>query len=226
MINLSRRGMLGVAALLSVLVVLILALSVNALMPLGSAAPLDVPPQATATVISMASNLLSNDSFEKNPNITETSWSADKIESDISAIWSDTAARTGKYSLSLSTTTFRQGGWPGWFTINPIKIEGGKKYMFSVWVFSPNKASAWVAVNMYDANGQFLVGYSTRCSPIQKTNTWQLMQLTVPVSDRDASAAPASQVKLGLQQCSSSESDTGKTLFFDNVFFGTASPDS
>jgi hypothetical protein len=190
-----------------------------------------IPPAPVATVPAIITpdpngdpNIFStNSSFEQEPNSTGIGWFPDKLELAKYATWSGAFARTGTRSLSISAATFPQdkGGWPGWFTTKKIPIENGQTYTFSVWAKSPNGASTWIAVNMYDADGNFLIGYSTGCSPIQDPSTWQQIQLSI--SNSDSRASRATQVQLGLQQCQS-EGEMQRTLYYDDVFFGLKSP--
>lgn len=186
-------------------------------------------------------NLLSNESFELPPGEAATSWGFDPQGFAADGAWSDAAARTGAYGLSIAVSPPAQAlwprpiaadrlpiraaipsrygsGWPRWAIGAAIPIESGQTYTFSAWASSPNQSCAWLEISMLDAQGTFLLGYSTGRVWLATANAWQ--QLTLTVSDQDPHAAGATHFMLELALCDADGSGSGTTVFYDDVFFG------
>ena len=154
-------------------------------------------------------NLISNPSFETNPS--ETIWDIEPRNTNLSSEWTDEMAKTGDYAIKLQTSTTGNQGWAGWFT--KIPITDGYSYTFSAETYSPDGASGWLSIELWDNDDTFLIGYSTGCS--RPSEGWVRKEVdVVPENYREEDAT---YMRLGLQQCLNYSEGELTTLYFDDV---------
>ena len=159
-----------------------------------SSTPSPQEPSAKETTAPMVGkNLISNASFEQDPRIDETIWSIKNLNTDLSADWSDTRARTGQYALLLSASQSGNQGWPGWFTAK-IPLAKGYTYTFRAWSFTDDDAGAWVSVDLFDVDGRFILGRSTGCPSSSPLGSWTIHTLTVSANDAPGTTFQASVI--------------------------------
>jgi hypothetical protein len=211
MINLSKHQWIVVGVVVLIVIVGLDVLIGTTVIPRLIATP---TPTHTPTPAPIAALIL-NVSFEEDPLTNETLWKVDEKKGDLSAEWSVERARTGTHSLHLSASQ-SAGGWPGWFTVEPIPVVEGVEYTFSVWAFTPDAAWAWISVEMLDANGRFLIGFSGQGCTQLPVGSWTRLTAPGPTSR----APGVTQVRLGLQQCLTFTEGKNTNLFYDDVFFG------
>ncbi len=156
-------------------------------------------------------NLFSNPSFELDPTLMDFGWQIDARGTDLDARWSDAHARTGRYSLALKTSQPGNRGWPGWFATVPV--TSGFGYTFSAQTFSPDGASGWLVIALYDGDGGLRTSFSTGCREWEEG--WVMREVAVDLQRlRDANAAT---MRLGLLQCLNYSEGTATTLYVDDV---------
>ena len=199
----SRIQIILVAAIVVVLIFL-LAQSVVVFAP---APTIDVASD-TVSIAVTGENLLDNSSFERDPS---DSWVINARNTDMVADWTDEEALTGEYSLRLISSISANQGHPGWF--QTLAIEQGLTYIFTANAYSPDGASAWLAIDLLDVDGTFVRGYSSGCSQAQ--SDWHTKQVRVtPAQYQEVNAV---SMRLGLLQCLNFSEGTTTTLYIDDV---------
>lgn len=156
-------------------------------------------------------NLLANPSFERNPLQSGSIWQIDERGTDLVSDWTDDTVHSGDYALQLTTSDAGNQGWPGLFTTVPI--ADGLSYTFSAQMVSLDGASGWLSIDLYDADDNFVRGYSTGCA--ESVAEWHQRDITV--TPEQYKEVDASYMRLGLLQCLNNSEGSETTLYIDDV---------
>lgn len=157
------------------------------------------------------SNLFANESFEENPLSLEFPWRVDERGTDLTATWTDEYAASGEFALQFSASQGGNQGWSGIF--RDEELVDGYDYELSADMFSPDGASGWLSFELYNEEGDYVIGYSTGCG----TSVGDWHNLTLSLSAEHIQEYEASTVRIGVQQCLNHSEGDLTTLFVDNV---------
>ena len=127
-------------------------------------------------------------------------------------------ARGGSYALFSQASSAANRGWPGWESTRLYAVTPGRTYVFRAYAASPDGASAWLDIGLYDKANTWLGGRSTGCSRERPARGgWELLELRYANDDPRVKA-----IRLGLLQCLNYSMGRSTTLYFDDVSFAGA----
>jgi hypothetical protein len=127
-------------------------------------------------------------------------------------------AHGGSFSLFSQASSAANRGWPGWETPRRYAVTTGRTYVFRAYAASPDGASAWLDIGLYDKSNAWLGGRSTGCSRERPGGRgWELLELRYVNDDPRVTS-----VRLGLLQCLNYSMGRTTTLYFDDVSFAGA----
>ena len=162
-------------------------------------------------------NLLADSSFETGPGPEDAGWSFDATGGDALGARTQDASKQGDYSLGMEASESANRGWPGWHSLGRFPLAPGRAYALRAHALSPDGASAWLTLYLFDEAGTWLGNRSTGCRPdFPRPSVWGPLELRLRIDDDPRIA----QVELGLQQCLSYSKGRATRLFYDEVFFG------
>ena len=164
-------------------------------------------------------NLLNNASFEINPESTNPLWEIETKNTNVVAKWTTDLSKLGQYSLLISATESANQGFPGWFTVEPIKVDRGEWHIFQVWAMSPDGADAFISAEFMDDSGTHFNTQSSGCVDLEP-NIWKAVSFGIAAK----STEDVHSIRLGLQQCLLNTSGTLTHLYYDEIYFGTTPP--
>ncbi len=127
-------------------------------------------------------------------------------------------AHGGSFALFSQASSAANRGWPGWQGTRRYAVTPGRTYLFRAYAASPDGASAWLDIGLYDKSGTWLGGRSTGCSRERPGGRgWDLLELRYLNDDPRVAS-----VQLGLLQCLNHSMGRTTTLYFDDVGFAGA----
>ncbi|GIE93224.1 hypothetical protein Ari01nite_06890 [Paractinoplanes rishiriensis] len=168
----------------------------------GSAKPAAAVVKAGFTGTAMPANLLDN-SFEAAAG--QTPWRAFMPELGL-AVKTQSAVRTGKWSVSLTNTGKTSAGSPSYRVAPIAPVQPGQTWRGEVWARGNAATGAsQIALSWFDANDKWLGGVSSAALPAGTTN-WTRLVVT--------GVAPANSASIQIHLKSG---DNKGTVWFDDV---------
>ena len=123
-------------------------------------------------------------------------------------------AHSGSFALFSQASSAANRGWPGWQSTRVYAVTPGRTYLFRAYAASPDGASAWLDIGLYDQANAWLGGRSTGCSRERPGRGWELLELRYVNDDPRVKS-----IRLGLLQCLNYSMGRSTTLYFDDVSF-------
>lgn len=185
---------------------------------------------ATIDIPVMGQNLISNASFESEPQENNPRWNLINKYSDIVGEWGTQISRSGTHALSLSTTYLNspfssESHWsydaPGWFSSDPILVIYGYTYSFRVYSYTDDGGSYLLSLEFFNDQGNFIYGKTSGCETNPVLGAWDIKELsinTLEVENEKIKTIKFAQI--GLAQCLKFTEGQPTTIYYDDVFLG------
>ncbi|MFE3845407.1 hypothetical protein ACFL1L_00915 [Thermoplasmatota archaeon] len=181
------------------------------------------------SMVQSLDNLVPNPSFEEGDTLP-TGWAyTDTIGYDVTHIWDSSDAHSGDKSIGISMASYKSWGpFEEWYTTDYIPADlSNNTYELSVWVKflkePPKDQHAWVAIKLYDANKNILLGGVSFGFMLHYTSDWKYARMDTNWLSNFDSTDDIRYVTIVLGQIYSNNDkkpDDSVIVRFDDVFFG------
>ena len=197
---------------------------------------IDITPNATNLAVATidapvpGQNLISNASFESEPQGNNPKWNLIKKNSDVIGEWSSRISRNGTHALSLSTAHLNspfssENHWfydtPGWFSSDPIFVAYGHIYTFRVYSYTDNGGSYLLSLEFFNNQGDFIYGKTSGCETTPILGAWDIKEVSINTSEMETKRKNTIKfAQIGLAQCLKFTEGKTTGIYYDDVFFG------